>query len=167
MISLRSPITPSLRFDGDAEAAATWYVDRFDDSRIVRVTRWPAGMSEYPPGTALTVDFELAGRPFNALNGGPAARFDEAMSLLVVANDQDEYDGVWHALLEDGGTEGDCGWLTDRWGVHWQIAPQPFLDAIGSGDEAGIVRAYQAMAGMKRLDIDALLSAFRGDATGS
>ena len=162
MIALRSPIIPCLWFDGQAEQAAQWYVDRFEHSRIVRTTRWPAGMSEYPEGTALTVDFELGGRPFNALNGGPQFTFDEAVSLVVEVRGQHDYDRVWDALLEDGGSERPCGWLQDRWGVSWQVVPLEFLEVLQSGDEAGIVRAYHAMGSMRRLDIAALLAAFDG-----
>lgn len=160
MIALRNPITPSLWFDGEAEQAAQWYVDRFENSRIVRVTRWPAGMSEYPEGTALTVDFELDGRPFNAINGGPDFTFDEAVSLLVEVRGQAEFDRVWETLLEDGGRESQCGWLTDRWGLSWQVAPLEFLDLVATGDDEAIARAYRAMRPMRRLDIAALQAAF-------
>ena len=161
MIALRSPITPSLWFDGNAEEAANWYVARFENSRITRTIPWVGG--PYAPGTALTVDFELDGRPFNALNAGPNMPFTKGVSMLVEVRGQAEYDRVWHSLLEDGGTEGPCGWLEDRFGVSWQVAALEFLELVSTGDGEAVDRVYQVMATMTRLDIAALQAAFHGD----
>lgn len=161
MIALRGPITPSLWFDGNAEEAANWYIARIENSRIVRTI--PCVGGPYPPGTALTIDFELDGRLFNALNAGPDMPFNKGVSLLVEARGQDDYDRVWNALLEDGGVEGPCGWLTDRFGVSWQIAASEFLELVATGDEAAINRVYGVMADMTRLDIGALQAAFAGE----
>lgn len=161
MISLRNPIIPSLWFDDNAEEAANWYVSRFDNSQILRTTHYAPG-GQMPEGTVLTVDFELDGRLFNAINGGPHVQFSEATSFLIEVTGQEEFDHVWSTLLEDGGDEGPCGWLKDRFGLSWQIAPTEFMHMLTMGTPEGIARAYQAMASMTRLDIAVLQTAYEG-----
>lgn len=161
MIELTRPIIPSLWFDGDAEAAVDYYVETFADSRITNVTRYGAD-APFPEGTPLTIDFELGGRPFNAINGGPEFTFDEAVSFVIEVADQTENDHVWNTLIDDGGAPGPCGWLTDRFGLKWQVVPLPFFDILNSGDAAGIARATALMFTMQRLDIAKLQAAFEG-----
>lgn len=160
-MQLRSPITPSLWFDGNAEEAASFYVSLFADSRIVRTTRWQPG-GPYPEGTALTVDFELGGRPFNALNGGPSYHFNEAISFVVEVGDQSELDTLWGALLADGGVEGQCGWLKDRFGLSWQVVPRQMPEWLTAEDTEAVARMTQAMLAMVKLDIATLQAAFDG-----
>lgn len=143
-------ITPCLWFDETAEQAATFYTGIFDGSRIGRVTRYgPAGPR--PEGMVMTVDFELAGQPFVALNGGPEFTFSEAISFQVRCESQAEVDDLW-AKLGDGGEEGPCGWLKDRFGVSWQVIPALLLRLITHEDSARAQRVMQAMLGMGKID---------------
>ncbi|MEV7773787.1 VOC family protein [Kitasatospora sp. NPDC086791] len=154
-------ITTFLWFDDRAEEAAAFYTSLFPDSRITRTTRY----GEAGPGvagTVMTVDFELAGRPYAALNGGPVFTFTEAVSLQVECADQREVDGLWAALTADGGTPGPCGWLKDRFGLSWQITPRVLLDLIGGEDRAKADRVTAAMLTMQKLDIQSLLDAAGG-----
>ena len=153
-------ITPNLWFDTQGLEAAEFYVSVFPNSKITDVTYYgEAGPG--PAGTVLTVDFELDGQPYTAINGGPAFTFNEAISLLVNCADQDEVDDYW-AKLSDGGEEGQCGWLKDRYGVSWQVCPVGMADILNDPDPAKADRAMQAMFGMKKLDLAALLAAADG-----
>ncbi|WP_030234551.1 VOC family protein [Streptomyces sp. NRRL S-350] len=154
-------IATFLWFDGQAEEAATFYTSLFPDSRITRVARY----GEAGPGAAgsvMTVDFELAGREYTALNGGPEFTFTEAISLQVECDDQDEIDELWAKLTADGGQEGPCGWLKDRFGLSWQITPRVLLDLVAGEDRAKADRVMAAMLRMHKLDIQPLLDAARG-----
>jgi predicted 3-demethylubiquinone-9 3-methyltransferase (glyoxalase superfamily) len=152
-----SSITPWLWFDTEAEEAATFWTSLFPNSKIVDVTRYgSAGPRE--EGSVMTVAFELDGRPYVGLNGGPEYRFSEASSLQVLCEDQDEVDRYWNALT-DGGEEGPCGWCKDRFGFSWQIVPKALPELLGDPDRARARRATQAMLGMKKLDIVALRAA--------
>ena len=153
-------ITPWLWFDTEAEQAAEFYVSLFPGSRITGVTRYGAS-GPGPAGTAMTVSFELAGRPYVGLNGGPAHRFTEAFSLQVSCEGQEEVDRLW-AALADGGEEGPCGWLKDRWGLSWQIVPTALGRLLGDPDPARAGRAMQAMLGMKKLVVAELEAAAAG-----
>ncbi|HGL4262147.1 VOC family protein [Burkholderia dolosa] len=149
-------ITPFLWFDGNAEAAANFYVSVFDDSRIVQVARYGragAQASGRAEGTVMTVSFELDGQAFVALNGGPAFRITPAVSFVVNCRDQREIDRYW-AALSDGGDERaqQCGWLLDRFGVSWQIVPAR-LSALMSGDPARAERVMAKIMTMKKLDL--------------
>jgi predicted 3-demethylubiquinone-9 3-methyltransferase (glyoxalase superfamily) len=149
-------ITPFLWFDGNAEAAANFYVSVFDDSRIVQVARYGragAQASGRAEGTVMTVSFELNGQAFVALNGGPAFRITPAVSFVVNCRDQQEIDRYW-AALSDGGDERaqQCGWLLDRFGVSWQIVPAR-LSALMSGDPARAERVMAKIMTMKKLDL--------------
>lgn len=161
MLTLSRPIVPSLWFDGNAQEAVDFYVATFADSRITATTRYGEDAG-FPPGTPLTIDFELGGRPFNAINGGPQFTFDEAVTFVIEVADQAETDLVWDTLVAGGGAPGPCGWLTDRFGVKWQVVPLPFLDLLHSDDEPGKRRAQELMYTMQKLDIAALRAAFEG-----
>jgi predicted 3-demethylubiquinone-9 3-methyltransferase (glyoxalase superfamily) len=153
-------IVPNLWFDTQAEEAANFYVSVFRNSRIVAVTHYnDAGPRE--AGMVLTVEFELDGERFVAINGGPEFTFDEAVSFQVNCADQDEIDYFWNALTADGGQEGPCGWLKDRFGLSWQIAPSG-MDTMLTGNDERSVRAMKAMLGMGKIDIAALRAAADG-----
>ena len=149
-------IVPCLWFDGDAEAATAFYVSLLPDSRVTAVTRSPVDTPSGQADSVLTVQFVLAGRDYLALNGGPAFRFTEAVSLMVLAEDQVETDRLWAALTADGGQESDCGWLKDRWSLSWQITPRRLMDLITDPDPARAKAAMQAMMTMQKIDIAAL-----------
>ncbi|HEX8380293.1 MAG TPA: VOC family protein, partial [Allosphingosinicella sp.] len=138
-------ITPVLWFDGNGEEAANLYVSLLPDSRIDRVTRSPADYPSGKEGDVITVDFTLAGRRYQALNGGPEFPFTEAVSFMIHCEDQAEVDRLWDALLEGGGEPVQCGWLKDRFGFRWQICPEEMLTMLGSEDRAAARRAFEAM----------------------
>ncbi len=149
-------ITPFLWFDDDAREAAERYVSLFPDSRIDSV-------SETPDGETLVVEFTLLGRPFRAMNGGPGHPHTDAVSFQVDVDTQEELDRVWDALLADGGRPSMCGWLSDRWGVSWQVTPSMMGDLMtGSGDPAANARVFRAMMQMQKLDIARLRAAAAG-----
>ena len=150
-----------LWFDGPAEEAANFYVGLFENSRIKDVARWGEG-GPYAAGTVLTVEFELEGRGFRGLNGGPQFSFNEAISFELPFDAQAEMDAKWEALTADDGQEGRCGWLKDRFGVSWQLIPNMLASVLNGPDPAGAGRAMQAMLGMQKLDIAALQSAYDG-----
>ncbi|MEV0776554.1 VOC family protein [Streptomyces sp. NPDC050433] len=153
-------ITPNLWFDGQAEQAAEFYVGIFPNSRITGITLYgEAGPG--PAGTVLTVEFELDGRSFLGLNGGPQFTFDEAVSFMVECADQDEIDHYWYKLSE-GGEEGPCGWLKDKYGLSWQVAPTGMKDMLNDPDPERGQRAMKAMLGMKKIDLAALRAAADG-----
>lgn len=154
-------ITPCLWFDSECEEAATFYVSVFKNSKIHNISRYGPGMHR-PEGLALTVEFELDGQAFTALNGGPEFTFDEAISFQVSCADQAEVDAYWSRLTAGGGQESQCGWLKDRFGVSWQIIPEQLASYIGGPDPEGAQRATQAMLGMGKLDIDAIRAAYEG-----
>jgi predicted 3-demethylubiquinone-9 3-methyltransferase (glyoxalase superfamily) len=148
-------ITPFLWFDSQAHEAAEFYTSVFPNSRITEVTHYgEAGPGE--AGTVMTVGFELDGRPFSALNGGPEFTFSEAISFAIECDTQEEVDGYWAALTADGGEEGPCGWLKDRFGLSWQVVPKRLLELISDPDAAAAQRAVAAMLQMRKLDIAAL-----------
>jgi predicted 3-demethylubiquinone-9 3-methyltransferase (glyoxalase superfamily) len=149
-----SVITPFLWFDTQAEQAANFYTSVFPNSRILDVARYgEAGPGQN--GSVMTVDFELDGQRFLALNGGPQFTFTEAVSFQVSCQTQDEVDAYWAALAE-GGEEGPCGWLKDRFGLSWQIVPTALPRLLGDPDREKSQRVMKAMLGMHRLQIDGL-----------
>jgi predicted 3-demethylubiquinone-9 3-methyltransferase (glyoxalase superfamily) len=153
-------ITPNLWFDTESEDAARFYCSVFPNSKINAVTHYSdAGPRE--AGMVLTVDFELDGKPFTAINGGPEFTFDEAVSFLVECKDQSEVDYYWEKLGE-GGEEGPCGWLKDRFGLSWQVVPEGFVEMMNDPDSDRVNRAMTAMLGMKKLDLAALRAAADG-----
>jgi predicted 3-demethylubiquinone-9 3-methyltransferase (glyoxalase superfamily) len=147
-------ITPCLWFDTEGEEAANFYVSVFPNSRIVDVTRYGAA-GPRPEGMVMTVGFELDGRKFVALNGGPNYTFSEAISFQVFCKDQEEVDEFWSKLSE-GGEEGPCGWLKDRFGVSWQIVPTALPELLADPDPEKSERVMKAMLEMKKIEIDAL-----------
>lgn len=157
-----SSITNCLWFDGQAEEAAEFYVSVFPESSVTAVSRYGEG-APFPSGTALTVEFQLNGTPYQGLNGGPQFSFNEAISFSISCADQAEVDYYWDKLTADGGSEGQCGWLKDKFGVSWQVVPQALGSIMSGGDAAGVGRAMQAFMGMKKFDIAALEAAYRGE----
>lgn len=145
-------IVTSLWFDDQAEEAAEFYISLFDNSRIVSVSRFPEG-GPAPAGTAIAVDFELAGQSFNALNGGPQFKFTEATSLIVHCENQEEVDRLWDALIADGGEPSQCAWLKDRFGLSWQIVPTRLNELLSDPDPGRSQRAMQAMLKMTKIEI--------------
>ncbi len=153
-------ITPCLWFDTEAEEAAAFYTSIFPNSRILDVAHFGEA-GPRPEGLVMTVDFELDGRAFLALNGGPDLTFNEAISFQVHCRTQDEVDELW-ARLSEGGAEGPCGWLKDRYGVSWQIIPTRLTELVADPDPQRSQRAMRAMLGMKKIDVAALEEAAAG-----
>lgn len=154
-------ITPFLWFDGRAEEAAEFYATVFDDARVEVMSRYGEG-APYPAGTAMSVNFELAGERFHALNAGPQFTFNEAVSFFISCDGQEEVDYYWNALTADGGSESHCGWLKDRFGLSWQVVPKRLSELLGDSDAGRSQRAMQAMLKMSRIDIAALEAAADG-----
>jgi len=153
-------ITPCLWFDGQAEEAAQFYVSVFPNSKIEEISHVSeAGPGK--PGSVLTVIFELDGRRFMGLNGGPHFKFNEAVSFSVDCGDQAEVDFFWKTLSE-GGETGQCGWLKDRFGVSWQIVPRVLTELMNGPDKAKAARVTQAMLQMTKLDITGIEQAAAG-----
>jgi predicted 3-demethylubiquinone-9 3-methyltransferase (glyoxalase superfamily) len=146
--------TPCLWFDTQGEEAATFYTTVFDNSRILDITRYGAA-GPRPEGTVMTVTFELAGQKFLALNGGPQFTFNEAISFQVSCETQNEVDYLW-STLSQGGEEGPCGWLKDKYGVSWQIIPTALDELVSDPDTVKSQKAVKAMLGMGKIDIEAL-----------
>ncbi|HVP28493.1 MAG TPA: VOC family protein [Myxococcota bacterium] len=159
-------ITPCLWFDGQAKEAAEFYTAVFPNSRIVAISRYgEAGREVHgrPPGTVLTVVFELDGSEFTALNGGPAFQFNEAISFQVNCETQEALDRYWERLSEGGDPNAQqCGWLKDRFGVSWQIVPTVLPGMMADPDPEKSGRVMTAMLRMKKLDIGELERAYRG-----
>ncbi|WP_129841023.1 VOC family protein [Streptomyces sp. RFCAC02] len=153
-------IVTNLWFDTQGEEAARFYVSVFPNSSVTRVTHYTEA-GPRPAGTVLTVDFLLDGQPFTALNGGPEFTFNEAVSLLVECADQAEVDHYWSALGE-GGEEGPCGWLKDRYGLSWQVVPTRLEELVTDPDPERARRATEAMLAMGKLDIARLEAAADG-----
>jgi len=147
-------LRPCLWFDTRGEEAATFYTSVFPNSRIVEVTRYGSA-GPRPEGMVMTVEFELDGQRFVALNGGPHFTFNEAISLQVDCESQAEVDAYWSALSE-GGEQGPCGWLKDKFGVSWQIEPTRLRELLADPDRERSQRVMQAMLGMRKIEIDAL-----------
>jgi predicted 3-demethylubiquinone-9 3-methyltransferase (glyoxalase superfamily) len=155
-------ITPCLWFDTEAEEAAAFYTSVFPNSRIVHVSRYGSA-GPRPEGLVMEVEFEIDGRSVLALNGGPQFRFTEAISLQADCKDQDEVDRLWETLSE-GGEEGPCGWLKDRYGVSWQIVPSRMYELIADSDPERAQRAIAAMLQMGKIEIADLERAADGAA---
>jgi predicted 3-demethylubiquinone-9 3-methyltransferase (glyoxalase superfamily) len=150
-------ITPNLWFDTEALEAAEYYVSVFPNSKVTTVLHYTeAGPRE--AGTVLTVDFELDGQEYTAINGGPEFTFDEAVSLCINCKDQAEVDYYWDTLTQ-GGEEGPCGWLKDRYGLSWQVVPPGMIELFNDPDKGRAERAMRAMMGMKKLDLKAIQAA--------
>ena len=151
-------LTPCLWFDTQAEEAASYYVSVFKNSRIVSTSHYgEAGPRE--AGMVLTVQFELDGQPFTALNGGPEFTFDEAISFQIDCRSQDDVDYYWESLSADGGEEGPCGWVKDKFGVSWQVVPDELEKLLADPDQGRAQRAMAAMLAMRKIDIAAVRAA--------
>jgi predicted 3-demethylubiquinone-9 3-methyltransferase (glyoxalase superfamily) len=163
-------IAPCLWFDSDAEEAASFYTSIFPNGAIRSVSRYGSEGQEIhgrPEGSVMTVEFELDGQPFTALNGGPAFTFSEAISFQVSCADQAEVDHFWDRLSEGGDRSAQqCGWLKDRFGVSWQVVPEGLERYLQGSDAAGSSRAMRALLQMKKLDLDAIRRAYEGEVAG-
>lgn len=156
-------ITPFLWFDTKAEEAANYYCSVFPNSKVNNVVRYNDAVSEaagMPAGTVLVVDFELDGKPFSALNGGPMFTFSEAISFSIGVKDQEELDYYWNTLTSDGGEESMCGWLKDKYGLSWQVVPSNLGELMGEGEAAE--RTGMALMGMHKIVIADLVRARDG-----
>jgi predicted 3-demethylubiquinone-9 3-methyltransferase (glyoxalase superfamily) len=157
---MQQKITPNLWFDTEAEEAADFYTSVFKNSRIVNVAHYTEGAPR-EAGMVMTVEFELDGQRFVGINGGDQFKFDEAVSFQISCEDQDEVDYYWEKLSE-GGDEGPCGWLKDRFGLSWQVVPTGMDELFADPDPERATRAMKAMLEMRKLDIAALRSAADG-----
>lgn len=158
---MEQKIVTNLWFDTEAEEAANFYISVFKDGRIVNITHYTeAGPRE--AGMVMTVEFELMGQRFVAINGGPEFKFNEAISLQINCADQGEVDYYWQKLTADGGKEGQCGWLSDKYGLSWQVTPAGLEDVFSDADPEQAKRAMEAMLKMTKLDVEALRAAAEG-----
>lgn len=159
----RAEIFTHLWYAKDAEGAARFYASVFPDSRVERVTPLPVDSPSGPAGSVKIVDFTLLGQRFQAITAGPHDEFNDAISIVVACDDQQELDRYWNALLEGGGKAVACGWLTDRYGLRWQIVPA-VLDAwLADPDQARAKRVGERMLKMVKLDIPELEKTYRGE----
>jgi predicted 3-demethylubiquinone-9 3-methyltransferase (glyoxalase superfamily) len=156
---------PCLWFDGQAEAAAEHYVSIFPNSAVTHVQRAPADTPSGPAGYVMVVEFTLDGQRYTGLNGGPQFTFSEAVSFQVMCEDQAEADRYWDRLSE-GGEEGPCGWLKDRFGLSWQVVPKEAVALMSDPDPERARRATEAMLGMTRLDVAAMRATADGAPVG-
>lgn len=157
---MQKKITTFLTFDSRAEEAVEFYTSIFEGSRIVSTTRYKAG-GPGPEGELMSATFELAGQEFMALNGGPSFSFSQGISLFVDCEDQEDVDELWEKLT-DGGEPGPCGWLTDRFGVSWQIIPRALGELLADEDREKAGRVMQAMLQMGKIEIEGLRRAHEG-----
>src|SRR5881398_2102274 len=152
-------ITPFLWFDDQAEDAANFYTSIFNDSKIGRIFRCTEEAAEttgLPVGSVLTIEFEIEGQKFVALNGGPQFKFNESVSFVVNCETQEEVDYFWEKLTADGGEESQCGWLKDKYGLSWQVTPAVLIDLLHDKDSAKAERVMKAMLQMQKIDIGKL-----------
>lgn len=147
-------IHPMLWFDNQAEEAANLYVSIFKNSKITAIARWPEGNPN--AGQVLTVNFQLDGVDFTALNGGPIFKFTEAVSLVIDCDTQDDVDHYWDKLIEGGGEPSQCGWLKDKYGLSWQVVPKRLMQLLQDKDKGRAARAMEAMMKMSKIDIKTL-----------
>jgi len=155
-------ITPFLWFDDQAEEAVKFYTSVFKNSKIGRILRYSeeaAKASGRPAGSVLTVEFEMEGQKFVALNGGPLFKFNDSISFVVNCETQEEVDYFWEKLTADGGQESQCGWLKDKFGVSWQVTPSVLIDMLHDKDSEKSERVMHAMLQMKKIDINKLKEA--------
>lgn len=155
---MRTPpkVRTCLWFDHEGLEAAEFYCSLIPDSRVEHVSRHPDGQGREETGKVLTVEFTLAGTPYQALNGGPQFQLDEAVSMSVRTKDQEETDQLWQALLADGGAESRCGWLKDRFGLFWQIIPERAVELLSGPDGP---KAFAALMQMAKIDVAGLEAA--------
>jgi 2-polyprenyl-6-hydroxyphenyl methylase/3-demethylubiquinone-9 3-methyltransferase len=154
--------TICLWYNGDAEDAARFYARTFPNSSMDAVHRAPADYPAGKQGDVLTVMFTVMGIPCLGINGGPMVKHSIAFSFQVATETQAETDRYWHAIVDNGGLENQCGWCTDKWGISWQITPRALTDAVTGTDTAAAKRVFEAMMHMKKIDIAAIEAARRG-----
>ncbi len=159
MVAVRS----HLWFHDNGYEAAQFYASVIPGTTITRVVSAPPGLPDVEEGSPFVVELELAGVPFTFLTAGPALTLDDAFSVLLNVDGQDEVDYYWEVLSSDGGKPGPCGWLVDRFGLSWQVVPVQFEDIMSRDDADGVARASTAMLSMGKLDIAALEAAYRGE----
>ena len=157
-------IFPFLWYAKEAEEAASFYASIFPDSRVVRVVTMQSESPSGPPGSVKVVDFTLFGQPFQAMTAGPHHEFNDAISLTVLCEDQSELDRYWNAIEKNGGKPQACGWITDKYGVRWQIVPRVMDEMMADPDKERSKRATDAMMKMIKFDIAALKNAYEGKA---
>ncbi len=158
-------ITPFLWFDGQAEDAVNFYTSLFKNSktgRILRYTEEVAENSGRPVGSVLTIEFEIEGQKFVALNGGPLFKFNESVSFVINCETQEEVDYFWEKLTADGGEESQCGWLKDKFGLSWQVTPTVLIDMLHDKDPEKAERVMKAMLQMQKIEIPKLKAAYGG-----
>lgn len=154
--------TICLWYDGGAEEAARFYADTFPGSRVGEIHRAPTDFPSGSQGDVITVEFTVMGIPCIGLNGGPAFKQTEAFSFQVATEDQEETDRYWHAIVNNGGQESDCGWCKDKWGLSWQITPMVLTKGYTHPDPAVASRVFQAMMQMRKIDVATIEAAIRG-----
>jgi predicted 3-demethylubiquinone-9 3-methyltransferase (glyoxalase superfamily) len=165
MAIVKNKIASCLWYDNQAEEAAKFYVSVFKNSKVGRTSYYSGEAQEvhgHANGHVLTVEFELDGQKFVALNGGPQFKFSEAISFQVFCEDQKEIDYYWDKLREGGGQESQCGWLKDRFGLSWQVVYSPMIDMLHDKDRAKVDRVFAAFMPMKKFDVAALEKAYAG-----
>jgi predicted 3-demethylubiquinone-9 3-methyltransferase (glyoxalase superfamily) len=158
----QAKMTICLWYNGDAEEAARFYAETFPDSSVGAVFRAPGDYPSGKTGDVLTVEFTVMGIPCIGLNGGSEFKHNESFSFQVATADQAETDRYWNAIVGNGGQESVCGWCKDKWGLSWQITPTALTKAVSDPDSAAAKRAFDAMMGMKKIDIAAIEAAHRG-----
>jgi predicted 3-demethylubiquinone-9 3-methyltransferase (glyoxalase superfamily) len=159
---MKHGIAPCLWFNGAAEEAAAFYISLFPDSRLGAVMRYGPG-APFPEGTALMVEFTLAGQRHQAMNGGPQFPHSHAVSFSIACEDAAELDHFWEGLVQGGGAHEQCGWLKDRFGVSWQVVPDGLGALLRESDPARAARAMRALMDMTKLDLAALQAAADGE----
>ncbi len=158
-------ITPFLWFDDQAEEAVKFYTSIFKDSKVGRILRYDetsAKAAGRPAGSVLTIEFEIGGQKFTALNGGPQFKFNESVSFVVNCKTQEEVDYFWEKLTAGGGQESECGWLKDKFGLSWQITPIVLIDMLNDKDPKKAERVMKAMMQMQKIEINKLKAAYAG-----
>ena len=156
-------ITPFLWFDGQAEDAVNFYTSLFKNSKVGRILRYTEEVAENsgrPVGSVLTIEFEIEGQKFVALNGGPLFKFNESVSFVINCETQEEVDYFWGKLTAEGGEESQCGWLKDKFGLSWQVVPVVLIEMLADKDTAKAKRVMHAMLQMDKIDIKRLQQAY-------
>ena len=157
-------ITPFLWFDTQAEEAAKFYTSVFKNSKVGKILRYDKAAAKaagQPAGSVLTIEFEIEGQKFTALNGGPAFKFNESISFVVNCDTQKEVDYFWEKLTADGGQESQCSWLKDKFGVSWQVVPTVLIEMLHDRDSGKSERVMKAMLQMQKIDIKTLKEAYK------